>query len=189
MMLNVPEGTPVDTSVSALEQARCIPPGKLRQEYLDLLELVGHGNFQLRVLFCAHLSLVMVLFHHWSAHVLTQPVDHWCKPPALFAHLTREQWLNVSVPVIEDSHGNRRHSQCAMYDLSTIVFNGSRVEVPCDGWDYDLPPDTSTLVSKALRRPTGRCTSPQWRRAPHSCMLPPCVLGCSIWTCDSRASR
>ncbi|KAH6925326.1 hypothetical protein HPB50_003522 [Hyalomma asiaticum] len=148
MMLNVPEGTPVDTSVSALEQARCIPPGKLRQEYLDLLELVGHGNFQLRVLFCAHLSLVMVLFHHWSAHVLTQPVDHWCKPPALFAHLTRDQWLNVSVPVIEDSHGNRRHSQCAMYDLSTIVFNGSRVEVPCDGWDYDLPPDTSTLVSK-----------------------------------------
>ncbi|XP_049266815.1 solute carrier family 22 member 12 [Rhipicephalus sanguineus] len=148
MMMNVPEGTPVDSSVSALEQARCIPPSKLRQEYLDLLELVGHGCFQLRILFCAHLSLVMVLFHQWSTHALTQPVDHWCKPPALFAHLTRDQWLNVSVPVVEDSHGNRRHSQCAMYDLSTIVFNGSRLEVPCDGWDYDLPPDTSTLVSK-----------------------------------------
>ncbi|KAL1472098.1 hypothetical protein MTO96_039531 [Rhipicephalus appendiculatus] len=148
MMMNVPECTPLDSSVSALEQARCIPPAKLRQEYLDLLELVGHGRFQLRILFCAHLSLVMVLFHDWSTHVLTRPVDHWCKPPALFAHLTRDQWLNVSVPVVEDSHGNRRHSQCAMYDLSTIVFNGSRLEVPCDGWDYDLPPDTSTVVSK-----------------------------------------
>ncbi|KAH7946001.1 hypothetical protein HPB49_018829 [Dermacentor silvarum] len=89
-----------------------------------------------------------LLFHNWSAHVLTQPVDHWCKPPALFAHLTRDQWLNVSVPVVEDSHGNRHHSQCAMYDLSTIVFNGSRLEVPCDAWDYDLPPDSNTMVSK-----------------------------------------
>ncbi|XP_077523917.1 beta-alanine transporter-like [Amblyomma americanum] len=35
-----------------------------------------------------------------------------------------------------------------MYDLATIVFNGSRVEVPCDGWDYDLPDDTHTLISK-----------------------------------------
>ncbi|XP_075721443.1 solute carrier family 22 member 12 isoform X1 [Rhipicephalus microplus] len=35
-----------------------------------------------------------------------------------------------------------------MYDLSTIVFNGSRLEVPCDGWDYDLPADASTVVSK-----------------------------------------
>ncbi|XP_065306336.1 solute carrier family 22 member 7-like isoform X1 [Dermacentor albipictus] len=146
--MNVPEGTPMDTSVSAVEQARCLPPGRLRQEYLDLLELLGHGRFQLRVLFCAHLSLVMLLFHNWSAHVLTQPVDHWCKPPALFAHLTRDQWLNVSVPIVEDSHGNRHHSQCAMYDLSTIVFNGSRLEVPCDAWDYDLPPDTNTMVSK-----------------------------------------
>ncbi|XP_037576882.2 solute carrier family 22 member 7-like [Dermacentor silvarum] len=146
--MNVPEGTPMDTSVSAVEQARCLPPGKLRQEYLDLLQLLGHGRFQLRVLFCAHLSLVMLLFHNWSAHVLTQPVDHWCKPPALFAHLTRDQWLNVSVPVVEDSHGNRHHSQCAMYDLSTIVFNGSRLEVPCDAWDYDLPPDSNTMVSK-----------------------------------------
>ncbi|KAL1474767.1 hypothetical protein MTO96_037738, partial [Rhipicephalus appendiculatus] len=57
--MNVPEVTPVDSSVSALEQARCIPPAKLRQECLDLLELVGHGRFQLRILFCGHLSLVM----------------------------------------------------------------------------------------------------------------------------------
>ncbi|KAL3212283.1 hypothetical protein MRX96_036042 [Rhipicephalus microplus] len=146
--MNVPECTPLDSSVSGLDQARCIPPAKLRQEYLDLLELVGHGRSQLRILFCAHLSLVMVLFHDWSTYVLTRPVDHWCKPPTLFAHLTRDQWLNVSVPVVEDSQGNRHHSQCAMYDLSTIVFNGSRLEVPCDGWDYDLPADASTVVSK-----------------------------------------
>lgn len=179
----------MDTSVSAVEQARCLPPGKLRQEYLDLLQLLGHGRFQLRVLFCAHLSLVMLLFHNWSAHVLTQPVDHWCKPPALFAHLTRDQWLNVSVPVVEDSHGNRHHSQCAMYDLSTIVFNGSRLEVPCDAWDYDLPPDSNTMVSKARRRPTGRSTSRQRRRALRSCTPPRCARGCSAWTCASRGSR
>ncbi|KAL1472096.1 hypothetical protein MTO96_039529, partial [Rhipicephalus appendiculatus] len=107
--MNVPEVTPVDSSVSALEQARCIPPAKLRQEYLDLLELVGHGRFQLRILFCGHLSLVMVLFHDWSTHVLTQPVDHWCKPPALFAQLTSDQRLNVSVPVVEGSRGHHRH--------------------------------------------------------------------------------
>ncbi|KAK8761354.1 hypothetical protein V5799_027379, partial [Amblyomma americanum] len=146
--MNVPEGTPMETTLSAVELARCLPPGKLRQEYLVLLELVGHGRFQHKVLFCAHLSLAMVLFHYWSAHVLTQPVDHWCKPPALFAHLTREQWLNVSIPVVEDGQGNRHHSRCTMYDLATIVFNGSRVEVPCDGWDYDLPDDTHTLISK-----------------------------------------
>ncbi|KAH8027491.1 hypothetical protein HPB51_007024 [Rhipicephalus microplus] len=156
MMMNVPECTPLDSSVSGLDQARCIPPAKLRQEYLDLLELVGHGCSQLRILFCAHLSLVMVLFHDWSTYVLTRPVDHWCKPPALFAHLTRDQWLNVSVPVVEDSQGNRHHSQCAMYDLSTIVFNGSRLEVPCDGWDYDLPADASTVVSKSFQGLLGR---------------------------------
>ncbi|KAK8766263.1 hypothetical protein V5799_006957 [Amblyomma americanum] len=133
--MNVPEGTPMETTLSAVELARCLPPGKLRQEYLVLLELVGHGRFQHKLLFCAHLSLAM-------------PVDHWCKPPALFAHLTREQWLNVSIPVVEDGQGNRHHSRCTMYDLATIVFNGSRVEVPCDGWDYDLPDDTHTLISK-----------------------------------------
>ncbi|KAL1467550.1 hypothetical protein MTO96_042094 [Rhipicephalus appendiculatus] len=148
MLMNALEGTPVDSSVSALEHARCIPPAKLCQEYLDLLELVGHGRFQLRILFCAHLSLAMVLFHDWSAHVLTWPVDHWCRPLALFTHLTHDQCLNVIVPVVEDSHGHRRHSQCVMYDLSVIVFNGSLLEVPCDGRDYDLPPDTSTVVSK-----------------------------------------
>ncbi|XP_077523918.1 uncharacterized protein LOC144135019 [Amblyomma americanum] len=82
--------------------------------------------------------------------VLLGLVSHGRFQLGVFAHLSLSTWLNVSIPVVEDGQGNRHHSRCAMYDLAIIVFNGSRIEVPRQGWVYDTPDDTHTLISKRL---------------------------------------
>lgn len=107
--------------------------------------LLGHGKFQWMILVCAHLSAVVYMFHHLSIRLLAPPVNHWCKQP-VFSFLSREQWLNWSIPL--DEYGRRSH--CTVYDPTTPPAspNASRAVRACTEWDYDLQGGTKTIVSQ-----------------------------------------
>ncbi|CAN8030865.1 unnamed protein product [Ixodes persulcatus] len=106
--------------------------------------ILGHSRYQLVVLACAHISAFMAVFHQISTHLLSRPVDHWCKPPAQYAHMSPEAWKNSSIPLEEQG----RYSQCTMYDPPDGPSNATRKVVECVQWDYDLSPGEETMVSQ-----------------------------------------
>ncbi|KAG0443341.1 hypothetical protein HPB47_015022, partial [Ixodes persulcatus] len=109
--------------------------------------LVGHGQLQLMTLFCAHISAAMLVFHHLSIRLLAPSVDHYCKPPAQYAHLSVELWKNTSIPL--ESTGI--YSRCTMYDtplLQFVVSNQTRAVVQCVKWDHAVPPGVETIESQ-----------------------------------------
>ncbi|CAN8000402.1 unnamed protein product, partial [Ixodes hexagonus] len=104
----------------------------------------GHGNFQRLTLFCAQLSLFVTILNGLSHYVSTRNVDHWCKPPEEYAHLPVAEWKNISVP--EDSDGVL--GSCTRYEPPLSSPSDNRTEVPCDGWDYDIERDGTTIVTE-----------------------------------------
>ncbi|CAN7939694.1 unnamed protein product [Ixodes hexagonus] len=106
--------------------------------------ILGHSRYQLVVLATALISDFMAVFHLFSIQLLSKPVDHWCKPPSHYAHLSREAWKNMSIPLAEGG----RHSQCTMYDPPYVLSNDTRQVVRCVEWEYDLPPGVETMVSQ-----------------------------------------
>ncbi|KAH6922407.1 hypothetical protein HPB50_013520 [Hyalomma asiaticum] len=119
------------------------------------------GRFQLMILACAQLSAAVDAYQILSARLLAPTVDHWCRPPAEYSHMSAEIWKNASVPL----GSNGRYNQCAVYEQARI-FSGEfslapfgpqhsglslepqRPTVPCHSWDYDLPPGVQTMVSR-----------------------------------------
>ncbi|KAH7975304.1 hypothetical protein HPB52_000565 [Rhipicephalus sanguineus] len=70
------------------------------------------GRFQLMILACAQLSAAVDAYQILSARLLAPPVDHWCRPPAEYSHMSADIWKNVSVPL----GSNGRYNQCAVYE-------------------------------------------------------------------------
>ncbi|KAK8780230.1 hypothetical protein V5799_018431 [Amblyomma americanum] len=107
---------------------------------------LGHGRFQLMILACAQLSVAVDAYQRLSARLLAPPVDHWCRPPEEYAHMSTELWRNVGVPLGSDG----RYNQCAIYEQPFVDRQHShkRSVVPCNEWDYDLTPGVQTVVSR-----------------------------------------
>ncbi|KAL1478198.1 hypothetical protein MTO96_016387 [Rhipicephalus appendiculatus] len=47
----------------------------------NVYAILGHGNFQRRLLFTGMLSVVVLLLHAFANFLIGRDVDHWCRPP------------------------------------------------------------------------------------------------------------
>ncbi|KAH9377654.1 hypothetical protein HPB48_022348 [Haemaphysalis longicornis] len=96
------------------------------------INAIGHGDFQ-KFILCFTITAHMALLCHSNALALiTDPVDHWCRPPPEFAEMAAAQWKNVGIPV--DASGG--YSQCLAYAHNGSGLNDSET-TPCNEWDYD----------------------------------------------------
>ncbi|KAL1442258.1 hypothetical protein MTO96_030885, partial [Rhipicephalus appendiculatus] len=94
--------------------------------------VIGNGDFQ-RLIFGFTIVAQMVLLCHSNVLALiTDPVDHWCKPPSDYAGMSAAQWKNVGIPADEAG----RFSQCRVYVRPGGAPNDTETK-PCDSWDYD----------------------------------------------------
>lgn len=110
----------------------CIVTDVDREEVQQGANVIGHGDFQ-RILFGFTIVAHTVLLCH--SHVLaliTDPVDHWCKPPPEFAGMSAAHWKNVGIPADEAG----RFSQCRVYVRPGATSNDTESAL-CDSWDYD----------------------------------------------------
>ncbi|XP_077523296.1 organic cation transporter protein-like [Amblyomma americanum] len=94
----------------------------------------AHGSNQQRMLIFGIAAMVALICHSQSFTLVSGPVDHWCKPPPQFSHLSVETWKNVGIPLDE----NGGYSQCYAY-VSPIIGNGSgpTETFACNARDYD----------------------------------------------------
>ncbi|XP_075556785.1 solute carrier family 22 member 7-like [Dermacentor variabilis] len=111
---------------------------------LDQILICGHGRFQVIVLVCTALAFFTTIVHALASANLARPVDHWCRPPATYSHMSPEAWRNVAIPVVRDEHGGETRSQCLRFEppLPDAESYGdspdNRTAVPCDaGWQYE----------------------------------------------------
>ncbi|KAL3219420.1 hypothetical protein MRX96_030438 [Rhipicephalus microplus] len=103
-----------------------------REETQQGANVIGDGDFQ-RFIFGFTIVAQMVLLCHSNVLALiTDPVDHWCKPPPDYAGMSAAQWKNVGIPVDEAG----RFSQCRAYVRPGAAPNDTET-MPCDSWDYD----------------------------------------------------
>ncbi|XP_050046671.1 solute carrier family 22 member 7-like [Dermacentor andersoni] len=139
-------------------------------ESFDCEEAFGHGPFQKRM-------LVLILLGLFSAHcqtmmisLVTDDVDHWCKPQAGF-NISEADWKNIAIPIEADGRFSRcriyerckppsEHADSAEHHNIGAVLTGadeghSRCfqdtsdsrDVPCEGWDYDVRSAETSVVS------------------------------------------
>ncbi|XP_029845217.2 solute carrier family 22 member 7-like [Ixodes scapularis] len=106
--------------------------------------IFGNGNFQRLALFCAQLSLFMMVLHGLVHFVFTKNVNHWCKPPEEYAHLSVVEWKNISVP--KDADGVL--GSCTRFEPPLSIPSENRTEVPCNGWDYDVETPGTTITTE-----------------------------------------
>ncbi|KAL1441079.1 hypothetical protein MTO96_008826 [Rhipicephalus appendiculatus] len=107
---------------------------------LDMDRIMGSGRFQWIIVAFAHLSCALVVIHHTSMQTFLLPVGHWCRPPT-DVDVNDDQWKEENIPRRPDG----TYSQCTLYEPDA---NGTRVEVPCTEWQYDLQPGEATVVSE-----------------------------------------
>ncbi|KAK8758810.1 hypothetical protein V5799_003559 [Amblyomma americanum] len=79
-----------------------------------------HGSYQRQTLSFGIAAMVALLLHRQSFVLISDPVDHWCKRPPQFSHLSVETWKNVGIPL--DERGG--YSQYYAY-VHPTVGNGS----------------------------------------------------------------
>ncbi|KAK8775865.1 hypothetical protein V5799_030790 [Amblyomma americanum] len=130
------------TSNTNLPPRRAFPSTSAQVPF-DLDRILGNGIFQWLIVAFTHVSATLVIMHHMSAQTFLIPVDHWCRPPR-GANISVDQWKEKSIPRRPDGS----YSQCSMYDPVALERNGTRVEVACDEWEYDLLPGATTIVSQ-----------------------------------------
>ncbi|XP_064476738.1 organic anion transporter 3-like [Ornithodoros turicata] len=101
------------------------------QDEISRANLYGHGCFQRMVLFCSVLSSVVLHCHSRAFTLIARGVEHWCKRPEGFQHLSTADWKNVGIPIEHDGS----YSRCKVYDRPLDYAN--RTEVPCTAWEYE----------------------------------------------------
>nr|XP_054930387.1 solute carrier family 22 member 7-like [Dermacentor andersoni] len=117
----------------------------------SIYAILGHGNFQRRLLFTGMLSVVVLLLHAFAHFLIARDVDHWCRPPNELSGMSREAWRNVGIPLEADGS----FSQCTVYHppltmLTSQPENSEKVRrvVPCRKWDYDTNDASDSIVSR-----------------------------------------
>ncbi|XP_070396179.1 solute carrier family 22 member 7-like [Dermacentor albipictus] len=110
---------------------------------LDMDRILGSGLFQWVIVAFANLSSALVVMHHTSMQTFLLPVAYWCRPPA-DANVSVSRWKAENIPLRPDG----TYSQCTMYPPEVPEVNGTRVEVACTEWQFDLLPSETTIVSE-----------------------------------------
>ncbi|KAH6933609.1 hypothetical protein HPB50_016797 [Hyalomma asiaticum] len=113
----------------------------------NVYAILGHGNFQRRVLFTGMLSVVVLLLHAFASFLIGREVDHWCRPPDDLSYMSRETWKNVAIPIEADGS----FSQCTVYYPPLPTPDNAREirsVVPCYRWDYDTQDISDSIVSR-----------------------------------------
>ncbi|XP_072143103.1 solute carrier family 22 member 15-like [Dermacentor andersoni] len=62
-------------------------------------DLYGQGRLQQGALLVAVLALVAMRAHGVAFRIATHPLQHWCKPPAIFSNLSVADWKKRRKPV------------------------------------------------------------------------------------------
>ncbi|XP_065287741.1 organic cation transporter protein-like isoform X1 [Dermacentor albipictus] len=107
--------------------------------------VLDHGPYQRRILYCGMLCVIVVLMQELALRLIGQPVDHWCRPPPEYGHLSANQWRNQSIPVEVDGS----FSACTVYDPPAQDEHlANRSIVNCHEWDYDIRDRTGSIVSQ-----------------------------------------
>ncbi|KAH7957007.1 hypothetical protein HPB52_014205 [Rhipicephalus sanguineus] len=113
----------------------------------NVYAILGHGNFQRRLLFTGMLSVVVLLLHAFANFLIGRDVDHWCRPPDDLSHVSREAWRNVAIPIEADGS----LSQCTVYHPAMPTPDDAgelRTVIPCYHWDYDTQDVSDSIVSR-----------------------------------------
>ncbi|XP_037515318.1 solute carrier family 22 member 6 [Rhipicephalus sanguineus] len=103
-----------------------------REEAQQGTNVIGDGEFQRLVFGFTIVAQMVLLCHSNVLALITDPVDHWCKPPPDYAGMSANQWKNVGVPADEAG----RFSQCRAYVRPGAAPNDTETAL-CDSWDYD----------------------------------------------------
>nr|XP_050028948.1 solute carrier family 22 member 21-like [Dermacentor andersoni] len=93
--------------------------------------LYGQGRLQQGALLVAVLALVAMRAHGVAFRIATHPLQHWCKPPAVFSNLSVADWKKVGVPIETDGTWSR----CTVFDVPDDPER--RKPVRCRDWDYE----------------------------------------------------
>ncbi|KAH7959618.1 hypothetical protein HPB49_012486 [Dermacentor silvarum] len=116
--------------------------------------VLGHGPYQRRILYCGMLCVIVVLMQELALRLVGQSVDHWCRPPQEYGHLSADQWRNQSIPVEADGS----FSACTVYDPPTqpSVLTPLKTATPADEakpsdggkdpWDDTAEPNSSVEI-------------------------------------------
>ncbi|KAK8775259.1 hypothetical protein V5799_031395 [Amblyomma americanum] len=114
-----------------------------REQAQQGTNVIRHGDFQ-RLIFGFTIVAQMVLLCRTNVLALiTNPVDHWCKPLPQFANMSTALWKNVGIPVDEVGH----YSQCRVY----VRPGGGPIDTEtalCKVWDYD--PDQALISARSF---------------------------------------
>nr|XP_050029176.1 solute carrier family 22 member 6-like [Dermacentor andersoni] len=103
-----------------------------REEVQQGANVIGHGDFQRIILGFTIVAQMVLLCHSNVLALITDPVDHWCRPPPELSGMSVARWKNVGIPADEVG----RFSQCRVYVRPGATPNDTET-VPCDSWDYD----------------------------------------------------
>ncbi|KAH7937552.1 hypothetical protein HPB49_013004 [Dermacentor silvarum] len=101
-------------------------------ESFDCFDAIGHGLYQQRLLFLTFVLSFLVHVNILSFHLISDDVDHWCRPPADWT-LSVAAWRNSAIPL-------EATADPASDPNDTDV-------VACDHWDYDPKNEKRTIVS------------------------------------------
>ncbi|XP_075744070.1 solute carrier family 22 member 7-like [Rhipicephalus microplus] len=113
----------------------------------NVYAILGHGNFQRRLLFTGMLSVTVLLLHAFANFLIGRDVDHWCRQPDDLSHVSRETWRNTAIPLEADGS----HSRCTVYHPALPTPDDAveiRSVIPCYRWDYDTQDVSDSIVSR-----------------------------------------
>uniref|UniRef100_A0A3B1IXG7 Solute carrier family 22 member 13b n=1 Tax=Astyanax mexicanus TaxID=7994 RepID=A0A3B1IXG7_ASTMX len=124
--------------------------------FAQILSEVGEfGAFQKRLLVAICIPNFFTAFHMFSQVFTGLPFRHHCNTSWILTqapNLTLQQQLNLTLPA--DQHG--QYESCSMFSpvqlgLEEIQAYGLNETTSCtDGWIYQAPPDSSTLITEWL---------------------------------------
>uniref|UniRef100_W5K471 Solute carrier family 22 member 13b n=1 Tax=Astyanax mexicanus TaxID=7994 RepID=W5K471_ASTMX len=122
--------------------------------FAQILSEVGEfGAFQKRLLVAICIPNFFTAFHMFSQVFTGLPFRHHCNTSWILTqapNLTLQQQLNLTLPA--DQHG--QYESCSMFSpvqlgLEEIQAYGLNETTSCtDGWIYQAPPDSSTLITE-----------------------------------------
>ncbi|KAH9378145.1 hypothetical protein HPB48_004274 [Haemaphysalis longicornis] len=117
---------------------------------LEHILIFGQGRFQRLVLLCTMLAVFTSRVHALASSDFARPVDHWCRPPAAYAHLPLETWKNATIHAADGTDDRRSH--CFRHEPPLPVPEDleadNRTVVPCDaGWDYEPSARERSIVA------------------------------------------
>ncbi|KAH9381725.1 hypothetical protein HPB48_010544 [Haemaphysalis longicornis] len=102
----------------------------------------GEGPFQLWVLLVTTVAGGVCFIQDRVFDLSSREMDHWCRRPAEFAHMSAGAWKQFAIP----RSANGSYSRCTMRDPPDGGLS-ARV-VACTAWEFNLSEYGNTVVSE-----------------------------------------